>query len=158
MRFNSPHYHAQAVFTSEAGTNTLCAIGNARRWHNGRCVPPTAAFGIPGGTTGTQEGSTPSRERWAAAALAAAPTLATAPTVLEPVLERFRRKYLKAVLLARTRAAEERAWEGFYFWLVFPATSRKPFELPETEASALIAAFRRLVRDLRAAARREQEH
>ena len=77
------------------------------------------------------------------------------PAVREQVLERFWRKYLKAVLAARNPSSEERAWEAFYFWLVFPATSRKPFEVPEREAKAFIAALRLLVREARPTALNE---
>ena len=64
-------------------------------------------------------------------------------------MERFLGKYLKAVLMARTPEAEDRAWEGFYFWLVFPATDRKLFEMPTEEADALIARLRALAREFR---------
>lgn len=102
----------------------------------------------------TQRPELPGPERWRAAA-GAASALAADLAILDHVVGRFQRKYLRAVLQARTPDAEERAWEGFYWWLVLPATDRKPFEVPPEEAEAVIAGFRVLVRELRESVRRE---
>ena len=50
---------------------------------------------------------------------------------------------------ARDDYAADRAWEGFYFWMVFPETNRKPFEIPPDEASALLESLKLLVARLR---------
>ncbi len=70
-------------------------------------------------------------------------------SLLDHVRQRFHSKYLEAVMRARGEVAVDRAWEGFYFWMVFPATNRKPFEIPVDEADALIGALRPLVQQLR---------
>ena len=90
----------------------------------------------------------PSEQAWREAFLAA-PTVTQDEAVFDHVMTRFRTKYLEAVLRARGEAAVERAWEGFYFWMVFPATNRKTFEVPVDEADALIGALRPLVQQVR---------
>jgi hypothetical protein len=92
----------------------------------------------------------PRPEEWREA-VSVSPTLAADEAVLDHVLGRFLDKYLVAVLSARGPGAEERAWEGFYFWLVFPATDRKPFEAPTAEADAVIGRLKGLVSRLREA-------
>ena len=86
----------------------------------------------------------PAADEWRAEARRASPSLAADAAVFDHVLERFGGKYLRAALSARTIENEQRAWDSFYFWLVFPQTDRKPFAIPEAEADALIAAFRQL--------------
>ena len=70
-------------------------------------------------------------------------------SLLEHVGRRFHSKYLETIMRARDDAAADRAWEGFYFWMVFPETNRKPFEIPPEEASALLEALKPLVARLR---------
>ena len=79
------------------------------------------------------------------------PVLAADPDLLSHVVGRFERKYLRAVLTARTPEAEERAWNAFHAYLVSPATSRKPFAAPHTEADAVLDNLRALVQRLRQA-------
>lgn len=86
----------------------------------------------------------PSEQAWREAFLVA-PTVTQDEAVFDHVMARFRTKYMEAVLRARGPAAEERAWEGFYFWMVFPATNRKPFEIPPEEANALLESLKPLV-------------
>ena len=90
----------------------------------------------------------PSEQDWREAFLTA-PTVMQDEAVFDHVMARFRTKYMEAVLRAREPAAEERAWEGFYFWMVFPATNRKTFEIPVDEADARIGALRPLVQQIR---------
>ncbi len=92
--------------------------------------------------------SLPTAEEWRAA-FEATPSLAQDAALLDHVRQRFHSKYLETIMQSRNVTAQERAWEGFYFWLVFPQTSRKPFEVPPEQADALLAALRPLVARLR---------
>ncbi|MCY4576500.1 MAG: hypothetical protein OXC55_07905 [Chloroflexi bacterium] len=90
----------------------------------------------------------PTTQDWLAA-FEAAPSLAQDSSLLEHVRQRFHGKYLETIMRARNEMAEDRAWEGFYFWMVFPETNRKPFEIPPEEASALLESLKPLVVRLR---------
>ena len=57
---------------------------------------------------------------------------------------------------ARDSVAADRAWEGFYFWMVFPETNRKPFEIPPEEASALLETLKPLVTQLQEGLREQR--
>jgi len=73
------------------------------------------------------------------------------------VEERFKTKYLKAVLSARNDEGESRAWHGFYYWLTVPSTSRKPFQIPEEDADKIIDSLRSTVFNLRNSNKRMKE-
>ena len=90
----------------------------------------------------------PTAQDWLAA-FTASPTLAQDSSLLEHVRQRFHGKYLETIMRARNDVAEDRAWEGFYFWMVFPETNRKPFEIPPDEAGALLESLKPLVAQLR---------
>ena len=79
----------------------------------------------------------PTTQDWLTA-FKATPSLAQDSSLLEHVRQRFHSKYLETIMRARDPMAADRAWEGFYFWMVFPETNRKPFEIPPEEASALL--------------------
>ena len=74
-----------------------------------------------------------------------APSLSQDASLLEHVRQRFHGKYLETIMRARDPVAADRAWEGFYFWMVFPETNRKPFEIPPEEANALLESLKPLV-------------
>lgn len=90
----------------------------------------------------------PAAEEWLSA-FEGAPSLAGDASLLEHVRQRFQGKYLETIMRARDDHAADRAWEGFYFWMVFPETNRKPFEIPPDEASALLESLKPLVARLR---------
>ena len=69
-------------------------------------------------------------------AFEATPSLAQDSSLLEHVRQRFHSKYLETIMRARDSVAADRAWEGFYFWMVFPETNRKPFEIPRRRRRA----------------------
>ncbi len=94
----------------------------------------------------------PTAEDWLSA-FEGAPSLAQDADLLEHVRQRFQGKYLETIMRARNDLAADRAWEGFYFWMVFPETNRKPFEIPPDEASALLESLKLLVSRLRAGLR-----
>ena len=95
----------------------------------------------------------PTMAEWADAAKVTVPVLAVDDTSMGLLMERFKNKYLRAAMSARNESAEERAWSGFFYWLVAGATNRKPFSATDDEADALIARFRGLTGRLRDAAR-----
>ena len=74
------------------------------------------------------------------------PSLAGDSKATEQVLDRFRDKYLHTIRKATRPAARERAWDSFRYYMVVPATTRKPFRLSDEEADTLLAELRRLVR------------
>ena len=78
-----------------------------------------------------------------------APSLAGDADLRDYVWQRFHGKYLETIMRARNDMAADRAWEGFYFWMVFPETNRKPFEIPPDEANALLESLKPLVARLR---------
>lgn len=82
-------------------------------------------------------------------ALSASSSLRADAAILKHVDERFRRKYLRAALIAQTPAAETRAWDAFFHWLTAPATTRKPFEVPTAEAVEILARLRLLAERLK---------
>lgn len=90
----------------------------------------------------------PTPEDWLAV-FEASPSLAGDEGLREHVRQRFHGKYLETIMRARSDMAADRAWEGFYFWMVFPETNRKPFEIPPEEASALLESLKPLVARLR---------
>ena len=90
----------------------------------------------------------PTGEEWLRA-FEGAPSLAGDASLLEHVRQRFQGKYLETIMRARNDLAADRAWEGFYFWMVFPETNRKPFEIPPDEANALLESLKLLVARLR---------
>ena len=90
----------------------------------------------------------PAAEEWLRA-FEGAPSLAGDAELLEHVRQRFQGKYLETIMRARNEMAADRAWEGFYFWMVFPETNRKPFEIPPDEASELLESLKLLVARLR---------
>ena len=90
----------------------------------------------------------PTTQDWLSA-FRATPSLAEDASLLEHVRQRFHGKYLETIMRASNPMAEDRAWEGFYFWMVFPETNRKPFEIPPEEASALLESLKPLVARLR---------
>jgi len=90
----------------------------------------------------------PAAEEWLSA-FEGAPSLAADSSLLEHVRQRFHGKYLETIMRAQSDTAADRAWEGFYFWMVFPETNRKPFEIPPDEASALLESLKPLVARLR---------
>ena len=95
----------------------------------------------------------PTLTEWTDAARAAFPVLAEDDDAMRLVLERFRNKYLRAALSAGNETAEERAWGGFFYWLVAGATNRKPFSATDDQADALIVRFRELAGRAKKAAR-----
>ena len=97
----------------------------------------------------------PTAEDWLNA-FEAMPSLARDADLLEHVRQRFHSKYLETIMRARNDVAADRAWEGFYFWMVFPETNRKPFEIPPDEASALLESLKPLVARLREGLREQQ--
>ena len=97
----------------------------------------------------------PTAEDWLNA-FEAAPSLAGDAELLEHVRQRFHSKYLETIMRARNDVAADRAWEGFYFWMVFPETNRKPFEIPPEEASGLLESLKSLVARLREGLREQQ--
>lgn len=90
----------------------------------------------------------PTPEDWLAV-FEASPSLARDEELREHVRQRFHGKYLETIMRARNDIAADRAWEGFYFWMVFPETNRKPFEIPPDEANALLESLKPLVARLR---------
>ena len=90
----------------------------------------------------------PSSDEWRAV-FEAAPSLARDADLLNHVRQRFHAKYLETIMRTRSHSAADRAWEGFYYWMVFPETNRKPFEIPPEEASALLESLKPLVARLR---------
>ena len=98
----------------------------------------------------------PTTQDWLAA-FRATPSLEQDASLLEHVRQRFHGKYLETIMRARSDMAEDRAWEGFYFWMVFPETNRKPFEIPPEEASALLESLKLLVARLREGLRGNDE-
>lgn len=78
-------------------------------------------------------------------AAARALSLAGDPEARQQVVDRFRDKYLVAILRASGPAALGRAWGSFRYYLVTPPTRLKPFHLTEPEADAVLAALREIV-------------
>ena len=95
----------------------------------------------------------PTLTEWTQAAGEAVPVLRRDADSMQLLMERFRNKYLRAAMIARNEAAEERAWDGFFYWLVAGATNRKPFSATDQEADALIARFRALAQRVRDASK-----
>ena len=89
-------------------------------------------------------------------AFEATPSLSKDSSLLEHVRQRFHSKYLETIMRARDPMAADRAWEGFYFWMVFPETNRKPFEIPPEEASALLETLKPLVTQLQEGLREQR--
>ena len=86
----------------------------------------------------------------------ATPSLSQDESLLEHVRQRFHSKYLETIMRAHNAMAADRAWEGFYFWMVFPETNRKPFEIPPEEASALLESLKPLVTQLQEGLREQR--
>ena len=101
--------------------------------------------------------SIPTPDEWRAVFETASSYLARDAELLNHVGQRFHSKYLETIMRARDPAAEDRAWEGFYFWMVFPETNRKPFEIPPEEASALLESLKPLVAQLRKGLREQNQ-
>ena len=97
----------------------------------------------------------PTTQDWLTA-FKATPSLAQDSSLLEHVRQRFHSKYLETIMRARDPVAADRAWEGFYFWMVFPETNRKPFEIPPEEASALLETLKPLVTQLQEGLREQR--
>ena len=95
----------------------------------------------------------PPLAEWTDAVNATVPALAVDAASMGLLMERFKNKYLRAAMSARNELVEERAWSGFFYWLVAGATNRKPFSATDDEADALIMRFRELTGRLRDAAR-----
>ena len=95
----------------------------------------------------------PTLAEWTDAAKATVPILAVDDASMGLLMERFKNKYLRAAMSARNESAEERAWSGFYYWLVASATNRKPFSATDDEADALVTRFRELADRSKHAAR-----
>ncbi len=88
--------------------------------------------------------SIPTSDEWQAA-FDAMPSLSQDSSLRDHVRQRFHAKYLETIMRAGGPVAADRAWEGFYFWMVFPETNRKPFEIPPPEANALLETLKALV-------------
>ncbi len=86
----------------------------------------------------------PALTEWIEAARETVPVFGRDRELMQLLMERFRNKYLRAAMAARNEAAEERAWDGFFYWLVAGATARKPFSATDAQADALIIRFRAL--------------
>ena len=95
----------------------------------------------------------PTRAEWTEAAKTALPMLAKNEAAMRLVLDRFRNKYLRAALEAGNEMAEERAWDGFFYWLVAGSTNRKPFSATDEQADALILRYRELSERVKQAAK-----
>ena len=95
----------------------------------------------------------PTLTEWTQAAKETVPVLGRDGESMQLLMERFRNKYLRAAMMARNEGAEERAWDGFFFWLVAGATNRKPFSATDQEADALIVRFRALAERVKDASR-----
>jgi hypothetical protein len=72
------------------------------------------------------------------------------------VSERFVSKYLPVIISSKNRQQEMQAWYGFYSWLTYPPTSRKPFEIPKIEADEIIATLKDILIKISQSIRKEE--
>ena len=78
------------------------------------------------------------------------PTLgALSAPIRSQITARWLNKYMKAVLMSRSEAAEIRAWLALYNYLTYPWSARKPFSISPTAADVIIIALQNEVQPLR---------